>query len=246
MASELRVRTNFLGGLVEDNPLASGATTLTSAGLASLPAIGATQHMAIILDPDGRAGNPEIAYVTAHTAAATTATITKAQEGTTGRAHDRDTPWLHGPTIKDFDAAGGGAGLIGFMTPYASASDGAATFTTTSTTLVDVDATNVVVAFTGPPSGKVLVAASFACREAGGNNVYAGLRDSGGIVAGTQAHVATGANMQRPNFRAVVTGLTPGTAYSYKLAYCVDAGTGGIWSGPTRGKIFMDVWAVNL
>jgi hypothetical protein len=103
MANELRVRTGFLGGLIEDNPLASGATTLTSAALASVPAIGSTQHMAITLDPDGLDGAPEIAYITAHTAAAQTATITKGQEGSVARAHLRDIPWVHGPTVRDFD-----------------------------------------------------------------------------------------------------------------------------------------------
>lgn len=104
MANELRVRANFLGGLTEDNPLASGATVLTSAGLASLPAIGSTQHMVLILDPDGVGGNPEIIYVVAHTAAATAATILRGQESTVARAHARDTPWIHGPTVVDFAA----------------------------------------------------------------------------------------------------------------------------------------------
>lgn len=102
MANELRVRAGFAGGLVEDNPLSAAATTLSSAGLAAIPAISSTQHMAIILDPDGINGNPEIAYITGHVAAATTATILRGQESTVARAHDRDTPWVHGPTVLDF------------------------------------------------------------------------------------------------------------------------------------------------
>lgn len=102
MANELRVRSNFAGGLVEDNPLSSSATTLTSAGLAAVPAIASTQHLALIIDPDAVGGNPEIVFVTAHTALATTATIVKGQEGTAARAHLRDTPWVHGPTASDF------------------------------------------------------------------------------------------------------------------------------------------------
>lgn len=103
MANELRVRQNFLGGLIEDNPLTSGATTLTSAALAAMVAIGSASHMPIVLDPDGVGGEPEIVWVTAHTAAATTATILRGQEGTTARAHNRDVPWSHGPTKKDGD-----------------------------------------------------------------------------------------------------------------------------------------------
>lgn len=101
MANELRVRANFLGGLIEDNPLTLAATTLTSAALAAAPVIGSTQHMPIVLDPDGRYGEPEIAYITAHTASATTATILRGQEGTTARAHQRDINWSHGPTSLD-------------------------------------------------------------------------------------------------------------------------------------------------
>lgn len=102
MSNEIRVRQNFLGGKVDDNPLTSGATTLTSSALAALVAIGSTQHAAITLDPDGLAGAPEIVYVTAHTASATTATILRGQESTTARAHNQDIDWIHGATIKDF------------------------------------------------------------------------------------------------------------------------------------------------
>lgn len=102
MANEIRVRTNFLGGLVEDNPLTSGATTLTSAALASVPVIGSTQHMAVVLDPDGFGGAPEVVHITAHTAAATTATVARGQEGSTARAHERDTAWVHSATASDY------------------------------------------------------------------------------------------------------------------------------------------------
>lgn len=101
MANEARIRANFVGGLVEDNPLASGGTTLTSAGLAALGAVTSAEHIAIVLDPDGRAGNPEVIWVTLHTAAATSATVVRGREGTTARAHERDTPWVHGPTKYD-------------------------------------------------------------------------------------------------------------------------------------------------
>jgi hypothetical protein len=106
MANEIRVRQNFLGGKVDDNPLTSGATTLTSSALAAMVAIGSTQHLPIVLDPDGIFGAPEIAYVTAHSASATTATILRAQEGTTARAHQQDVDWVHAPTTTDFALTG--------------------------------------------------------------------------------------------------------------------------------------------
>ena len=105
MANEIRVRQNFLGGLVENNPLASTDTTLSSTSLAAMIAVGSTQHLPIVLDQDGRFGDPEIVYVTAHTAGATTATIARAQEGSIARAHIRDVPWVHGPILSDFPAA---------------------------------------------------------------------------------------------------------------------------------------------
>lgn len=249
MANELRVRANFVGGLIEDNPLASGATTLTSAGLVSLPAIGSTQHMAIILDPDGRAGNPEIAYVTAHTASATTATITKAQEGTAGRAHDRDTPWLHGPTIKDFDASGGGVGLIG-VTAYHPAS--MTSVNTASSTLVDIDATNLVVVFTVPPSGKVLVCLS-ARAEVSNAGLDWGLREGSSVVTNSRAIVNydNGADGPRGHYRVLFTGLTRGDVKTWKWAHAnIASGTPGTRYGGTGagdpGQALMEVWAVNL
>ncbi len=253
MASELRVRTNFLGGLVEDNPLASGATVLTSAGLASLPAIGSTQHFPIILDPDGRAGNPEIAYVTAHTALATTATITKGQEGTTARAHDRDTPWLHGPTVKDFDAAAGGVGLIA-QTVY-KPSETTIAVTSTSASFADIDAVNLVVTFVAPPSGKVNVYWR-ALREApSGVNIKFALRDGSGLVAGTPQYsghaISASANVNVVTHMFPIIGLTPGTSYTYKAAGQVSSGTGNVYVGNGAGaNLFgpavLEVWAVNV
>lgn len=102
MANEKRTRSNFGGGLIEDNPLTSSATTLTSAGLASLPVVDTTNHLVITLDPDGYGGAPEIIYVLAHASTASTATILRGQESTTARQHERDTPWVHSVTTLDF------------------------------------------------------------------------------------------------------------------------------------------------
>ena len=103
MANDIRVRQGFLGGTITDNPLTSGATTFNSAALASLVAIGTTEHAAITLDPDGVGGAPEVVIVTAHTASATSATVLRGQEGTTARAHNLSTACVHSPTVRDFD-----------------------------------------------------------------------------------------------------------------------------------------------
>lgn len=97
MANEREVRNDGIGGYVSDNPLTNVATTLTADGLAALEAIDATEFAWIILDPYGEAGAPEHVKVTAHTAAATTATILRAQNGTTARQHNAGTKWIHGP-----------------------------------------------------------------------------------------------------------------------------------------------------
>lgn len=99
----MRVRTNFAKGAAEGGLTLAG-TTLTSADLATFPAVTGADHAVITVDPLGDGGAPEIVYVTAHTAAATTATVLRGREGTTARAHAAETPWVHGPTGADFGA----------------------------------------------------------------------------------------------------------------------------------------------
>ncbi len=97
-----RSRTPFVSGVITNNPLAAGGTTLNSVALANLPVISAPNIAALILDPAAAGGAPEVVHVTAHTASAQTATILRAQEGTAARAHNINTPFVHAPTIFDF------------------------------------------------------------------------------------------------------------------------------------------------
>lgn len=92
----------FINGLVSDNPLTNVATTLNSAGLASLMAVSGSDTVTVVLDPDGTAGAPEIVYITAHSASATSATIARGQEGTVARQHLQNTVWRHVVTDVDF------------------------------------------------------------------------------------------------------------------------------------------------
>lgn len=105
MANELRKRQLSIGGLVEDNPLSAAATLLTSAGLAAISSgVASTEHMAIVLDPDGIDGAPEVAYlldVTNGASVTGAAGLSRGQEGTTARAHVAGTPWVHAPTLRD-------------------------------------------------------------------------------------------------------------------------------------------------
>lgn len=98
-----RVRTNFIYGFVDNNPLAIGGTSLSSSALSGLAAVTGSDIAVIVIDPDSRYGAPEVVYVTAHTASATTATISRAQDGTTARQHVQGTRWVHAPVKLDFD-----------------------------------------------------------------------------------------------------------------------------------------------
>jgi hypothetical protein len=92
-----RIRSNNVFGSTTDDPLTNVATTLNSAGLANLAAVTGADHALITLDPGRVAGAPEIVRVTAHTASATSATITRGQFGTAAREHLVGTAWEHAP-----------------------------------------------------------------------------------------------------------------------------------------------------
>lgn len=105
-----RLRIAAQQGTITDNPLALGATTITSTGFASLPTItaGSGDILALTLDPGEVNGAAEVVWVTAHGAAATTVTVSRGQEqglgGAAPRAHPSGTVWDHGPTAADFEA----------------------------------------------------------------------------------------------------------------------------------------------
>lgn len=103
------IYTDFLSGtLSADMPVSGGApsTTMSSAGLADVPAItgGGADFMRVVLNPFGLFGNrPEIVSVTAHTAAATSATVSRAQGGTSAQNHPAGTQWIVAPLSLDWD-----------------------------------------------------------------------------------------------------------------------------------------------
>lgn len=101
-----RLRRHFASGTITDNPLTAGATSINSANFATLlPAVASPDIIPIVLDPLGTAGVPEIAYVTAHTAASTTITALRGQEtalgGSAGRQHAQGIPWIMAETAQD-------------------------------------------------------------------------------------------------------------------------------------------------
>lgn len=97
MAATDRVFADLISGVTSADP-GAGGTTLNGAFLADLPAVADPEFIALTLDPEEEVGAPEIVWVTAHTALATSATILRGQEGTTARAHATGTKVVAGFT----------------------------------------------------------------------------------------------------------------------------------------------------
>lgn len=101
-----------------------------------------------------------------------------------------------------------------------------------STTMADVDATNVKVTFTVPANGKVLIHASANVEASVNVHYYWGLRLAAADVANSESKVvfnATGGATidGRPSYDKLLTGLTPGASVTYKLSHRVNTGTAG-------------------
>lgn len=101
MPAGSRIRSNNVYGLISDNPLTIGATTMNSTGLTALPAV-SSAHVVLVLDPKRVFGDPEIVVVTSHVALSTVATIVRAQYSTTARSHAMNTAWAHVAIDEDY------------------------------------------------------------------------------------------------------------------------------------------------
>lgn len=97
----MRLFRNFMGGTVDDAPLAAAATTFTSGELEFVPEVVAPDVFRIVFAPEGT--SPEVAVITAHAAAATTATILRGQEGTLAQEWPAGTEWDHPITRTDLE-----------------------------------------------------------------------------------------------------------------------------------------------
>lgn len=101
MPNGSRIRANNVYGLVNDNPLAIGATVFNSSGLSVLPSV-STDHAVVVLDPKRVYGEPEIVVITSHAALSSSATIVRGQYGTPARAHPQNTAWAHVAINEDY------------------------------------------------------------------------------------------------------------------------------------------------
>lgn len=147
-------------------------------------------------------------------------------------------------------AALNGAGTVLAVKLYEPGADGVIA-SSTSSTFADVDATNAVVTFTVPPSGKVLVEASALCRnDTQGGTCRLNLRESTSDLAGTDMRTSAQADTAnqdevRAFYCAYVTSLTPGASKTYKLGIARDGSTGAaqVRGGPGLGPLIMKVIA---
>lgn len=235
MANETRRFANLCGGRVEDNNaltaggtgMTGAATTLTSAGLAAMPVIGSTEHIVVVFDPDGLTGTPFAKRCTAHTSAATTCTIETAATTFEGLGSARDvprgTPWVAGSIAKEDLRDTYFKRLV-----YSTSSKKDVTGT-----LADFDSTNLVITFTAPPSGSVEIKLCSGSGSTASSSVW-GLREGTTQVGNLQ--YVHGAVVTRGVAFVTVTGLTPGTSYTYKWAgKNTGAGTSSLYIGGNSG-----------
>lgn len=144
------------------------------------------------------------------------------------------------PVVSATGGSGGGGNLATvFYNPAASASK-----SITGTTLTDVDATNLAVTFVAPSSGTVLVRVNAAMKYPGSGGAFWGLRSGSSTVL--EAYIGgygTGAMDLRQSVVFPVTGLTPGTSYTYKFAARTDgpATTMSVAVGGGNAPVTMEV-----
>lgn len=216
--------SNSLGASLTDSSTAITFTSkLTYAG-GDVPTISGSNYIPLsILDADGLCA--EVVHLTAYTAGATTGTIARGKEDTVGVAHDSSAALTHGPTAADF----GGHRPIG-RTVY---NPGSLTEATVGTsTLTDMDATNLAVTFTAPPSGIVQARVSIRSYSPSSGTVGAhqiGFRNGSSTVSGSTQETcywpSTTEFAVRSACTAIITGLTAGTSYTWKLAHANSTGT---------------------
>lgn len=113
-----------------------------------------------------------------------------------------------------------------------------------SANYADIDATNMAITFTFPPSGVVLIILIASAYVNGNFQHYWALRDSGGDIANTSKYICSQVGIVPGNHTIRLTG-SPGTSKTVKWAW--KAGAGGtiyLFGGPTNyGPFIMQVVA---
>lgn len=121
-----------------------------------------------------------------------------------------------------------------------------ATYTTTSGTSSDADATNLAATFTVPTSGNVLVRLTALGQvSAGSGAMFWQVRESTSVVSGDQqvCNATTAQNASRTTALRI-TGLTPGDSKTYKWGFHRDGtATGVFYAGGVAGPAVIEIWA---
>lgn len=165
-------------------------------------------------------------------------------------------PKLIASSNQAFTVSGGGSAGNSLLAKV-TYQPGSVTPKTSTAAMADVDATNLVVTFTAPTSGAVLIklsAYALVNISAYGNTVlYWGLRAGTTLVTGSQQPVvefagnaASGSQTSgcRPFYNAYVSGLTSGASYTYKWGQLHTGSTAGnTVYGSTMGVAIMEVWS---
>ncbi|HEX5525172.1 MAG TPA: hypothetical protein VFX53_17135 [Pedococcus sp.] len=101
MTFENRLPANYSFGTLTGAASISDTTlTSTDFGTRLASSLSTTNYVPMTLQ-DPSTGNFEIVWVSAHTAAATTCTVTRGKEGTSARAWGTGTLWVTAPTLRD-------------------------------------------------------------------------------------------------------------------------------------------------
>lgn len=138
------------------------------------------------------------------------------------------------------------AGTVLATTYYNPGSIDAKTVTSTSASMVDLDATNLQITFTAPASGavEVFMTAPRTFMSTGSNSGYWGLRESTNFLTGSETEMTRSSqNMHSAGYYMKITGLTPGNSYTYKWAAKVSADTLNVSAGGGLGPAVMRVTA---
>ena len=125
-----------------------------------------------------------------------------------------------------------------------SASDGQALGSggTTSSSLVDLDATNLSVTFTVPESGNVLVVLNGVLQKVTSGLTRWGVREGSSFVA--QGLVSSGTLSDiRCTLSLYITGLVAGSQHTYKWGFATSAGTTYVVGGTGHGPAVMQIWS---
>lgn len=198
------IYSNFRSGVVDNNPLLIGGTSLSSTALANFPTVTAPDTAWIVLDPEGTAGAPEIVQVTAHTASATTATIVRGQQTSSGggaaRQHLQNTVWVMPVTAADLHLAAPTAATV------------ATSQSTSSTTFTDL-ATVVSVTLTTGTLVCISAVAEVTAIPAAAPRISVAISGATTVAAGTTRTLEVGAGGAAPTWTngSALVAVTAGT-----------------------------------